>query len=73
MLFGAHLSDLEAYIKASEDPELIKWWAQYCESNARYDEAIRVCFFPSFEIAWLFVQCQKRNRKKQNNGKKLIR
>jgi intraflagellar transport protein 140 len=41
MLFDAsHITDLEAYIKASADPALYKWWAQYCESNGQYDDAI---------------------------------
>lgn len=42
MLYDAnHLPDLERYIKASEDNALIKWWAQYCESNEATEEAIK--------------------------------
>jgi intraflagellar transport protein 140 len=42
MLFDAqHITDLEQYIKGSDDPHLLKWWAQYCESNGQYDEAIK--------------------------------
>jgi intraflagellar transport protein 140 len=42
MLFDSqHIADLEQYIKASEDAQLIRWWAQYCESNGSYDEAIK--------------------------------
>mmetsp|Transcript_83931 Transcript_83931/g.237404 ORF Transcript_83931/g.237404 Transcript_83931/m.237404 type:complete len:1469 (+) Transcript_83931:229-4635(+) len=33
------LSKLEEYIAHSSDPELIKWWAGYCESIGQYDKA----------------------------------
>lgn len=35
------LSKLEEYIAHSSDPELIKWWAGYCESIGQYDKARR--------------------------------
>jgi hypothetical protein len=30
------------YCKASSDPQLTKWWAQYCESQGRFDDAMAV-------------------------------
>ena len=33
------LGKLEEYIAHSSDPELIKWWAGYCESIGQYDKA----------------------------------
>lgn len=42
MLFDSqHIAELEQYIKSSDDAQLLKWWAQYCESNGSYDEAVR--------------------------------
>ena len=40
MLFDAQqLGELHEYIDASADPELLRWWAQYAESNQRFREA----------------------------------
>ena len=40
MLFAAgRLDELEAYVAGSDDKELLKWWAQYCESNGRFERA----------------------------------
>jgi intraflagellar transport protein 140 len=32
LLERSRLGELEAYIAAGGDPELVKWWAKYCES-----------------------------------------
>eukprot|EP00741_Cyanophora_paradoxa_P007333 tig00001107_g7093.t1 len=41
MLFDMQLVDeLERYCTSSDDKELIKWWAQYCESNVSFDQAL---------------------------------
>ena len=40
MLYDSqHLDELEAYINAGDDKELLKWWAQYCESKGQFDKA----------------------------------
>jgi len=40
MLFEQQkLQELESYISDSEDKELLKWWAAYCESTGDYDKA----------------------------------
>jgi len=33
---------LEEYCKGSSDAQLTKWWAQYCESQGRFDDALAV-------------------------------
>eukprot|EP00276_Gloeochaete_wittrockiana_P002244 CAMPEP_0184673476 /NCGR_PEP_ID=MMETSP0308-20130426/86689_1 /TAXON_ID=38269 /ORGANISM="Gloeochaete witrockiana, Strain SAG 46.84" /LENGTH=1407 /DNA_ID=CAMNT_0027120965 /DNA_START=36 /DNA_END=4259 /DNA_ORIENTATION=- len=41
MLFDMQMTDeLEKYIISSEDKELFKWWAQFCESNSNFDKAL---------------------------------
>lgn len=41
MLFNPEqIGDLEHYIKSSKVKGLLKWWAQYCESNGQYNDAI---------------------------------
>jgi len=58
MLFDAQqMSELEQYIKASDDPQLVKWWAQYCESNGSYDEAIRYYDMAGETLALVRVYC----------------
>eukprot|EP00873_Tetraselmis_striata_P011387 jgi/Tetstr1/431651/TSEL_021180.t1 len=40
MLFESNqIEELQSYIKGSQDPELIKWWARYNESLGEYEEA----------------------------------
>ena len=42
MLYDSqHLDELEAYINAGDDKELLKWWAQYCESKGQFDKAMK--------------------------------
>lgn len=58
MLFDTdHLQDLENYIKTTEDPQLIKWWAQYCESNEATDEAIRYYELAKETLSLVRVYC----------------
>ena len=35
----SRLDDLEGYISRTADPELLKWWAAYCESVGDFDKA----------------------------------
>ena len=35
------LGVLEDYVNQSSDKELLKWWAQYCECQEQFDEALR--------------------------------
>jgi hypothetical protein len=30
------------YCKGSSDAQLLKWWAQYCESQGKFDQALAV-------------------------------
>jgi len=42
MLYDSQqLDDLEAYINAGDDKELLKWWAQYSESKGQFDKAVK--------------------------------
>eukprot|EP01002_Notosolenus_urceolatus_P015452 NODE_7_length_4446_cov_23.596543_g6_i0.p1 GENE.NODE_7_length_4446_cov_23.596543_g6_i0~~NODE_7_length_4446_cov_23.596543_g6_i0.p1 ORF type:complete len:1437 (-),score=556.32 NODE_7_length_4446_cov_23.596543_g6_i0:134-4204(-) len=43
------LPQLELYIQQSKDKELVKWWAQYCESNKHYDVALD-CYLQAGDI-----------------------
>ena len=66
MLFDAQqMSELNAYIDQANDKDLLRWWAQYAESNARFREALQyyekakdhlaivrvLCFHKKFERA----------------------
>jgi intraflagellar transport protein 140 len=60
MLFDSqHIGELEQYIKASDDPQLIKWWAQYCESNGAYDDAVRYYDQAGETLALVRVYCYR--------------
>ena len=42
MLFDTQqLEELNSYINTREDKDLLKWWAQYAESNVRFKEALQ--------------------------------
>lgn len=58
MLFdNQRIKDLESYIKSSNEPALFKWWAQYCESNASYDEALKYYDLAKETLAQTRVLC----------------
>jgi intraflagellar transport protein 140 len=60
MLFETqHFSDLEQYIKNAEDTSLTKWWAQYCESNGQYDDAIEYYEAAQETLALVRVYCYR--------------
>ena len=41
MLYEAgHLAQLESYIRMANDPQLLRWWARYCESVGSFDQAM---------------------------------
>jgi len=41
MLFDLNrVSELEAYIQQQKDPALVRWWAQWCERNHFFDNAL---------------------------------
>ena len=78
MLFDAQqIGELHEYIDASADPELLRWWAQYAESNQRFREAkqyyerakdhlaiVRVyCFHNQFDRAAKIVEASRRPRR----------
>ena len=42
MLFDAQqMSQLQTYVDSSKDNELLKWWAQFAESNGQFDKALQ--------------------------------
>ena len=43
MLFDTQqLSDLNSYVDSQvDDKDLLRWWAQYAESNVRFKEALQ--------------------------------
>jgi len=40
MLFPDRVTELHAYVDAAHNPELYRWWGQYCESTASVAEAL---------------------------------
>jgi len=65
MLYDAqNVHALEDYIEASGDNELIKWWAQYCESEGRYDDALHYYSIAKETLALVRVYCFKEEDEK---------
>ena len=40
LLFDSNIAELEAYVHRSDDKELMKWWAQFCESKGHFEQAV---------------------------------
>jgi intraflagellar transport protein 140 len=60
MLFDSqHINELEQYIKSSDEKQLIKWWAQYCESNGAYEDAIKFYEQANETLALVRVYCYR--------------
>jgi len=58
MLYQAQqLGDLEAYIEKTEDRELTRWWAQYCESAGMADRALQCYQDAGDHLALVRVHC----------------
>lgn len=58
MLFDAErLDDLQSYIKRSRDPKLLRWWAQYCESVADLDGAMRYYIKAEDHLSQVRIHC----------------
>lgn len=58
MLFDAqNVNDLENYIMGRNDTKLIQWWAQYCESNGQYDDALKYYQIAKETLALVRVYC----------------
>jgi hypothetical protein len=34
------IEELESYVQSSQDKELMKWWAKYCESHGSLEKAL---------------------------------
>eukprot|EP01013_Petalomonas_cantuscygni_P002994 TRINITY_DN1313_c0_g1_i1.p1 TRINITY_DN1313_c0_g1~~TRINITY_DN1313_c0_g1_i1.p1 ORF type:complete len:1450 (+),score=425.61 TRINITY_DN1313_c0_g1_i1:245-4594(+) len=65
MLFDLNrVPTLEKYVESRKDPELIRWWAQWCERNDAYDEALR-CYRDAGDVLstvrlYCFLQCPQK-------------
>ena len=58
MLFDAQqLGELNSYIDSTNDPELLRWWAQYSESNQRFREAVQYYERAKDHLAIVRVLC----------------
>ena len=58
MLFDAQqIAELNTYVDSANDPELMRWWAQYAESNARFREALQYYERASDHLAIVRVLC----------------
>merc|ERR1719446_427831 len=58
MLFDAQqISELNAYVDKTNDSELLKWWAQYAESNARFREELQYYERAGDHLAIVRVLC----------------
>ena len=58
MLFDAQqVSELNTYVDAGADKELLRWWAQYAESNARFREALQYYERADDHLAIVRVLC----------------
>ncbi len=58
MLYDSQkLEDLKQYITESNEPELIKWWAQHCESKGDYEQALQFYSRAEETLALVRVHC----------------
>ena len=61
MLFESqNFSQLESYISEKRDKALLKWWAQYCESNGNLDKALRYYNLAADAVSLVRVYCYNR-------------
>lgn len=58
MLFDAQqIGELNTYVDKTADQELMRWWAQYAESNARFREALQYYERAGDHLAIVRVLC----------------
>jgi len=58
MLFDAQqIGELNQYVDKASDTELLRWWAQYAESNARFREALQYYERAGDHLAIVRVLC----------------
>ena len=77
MLYDAGMLDeLEQYAIRSGEKQVYTWWAQYCESNERYDQAFQFykeagdvfsrarlhCYLKDLDAAALLVQAPENSK-----------
>jgi intraflagellar transport protein 140 len=61
LLFDAqYVDDLESYITQAADKELLKWWAQYCESNGYFEKASHFYSRAEDHLSLVRVACYNR-------------
>jgi len=51
------LTDLEEYIARSSDPELLKWWAGYCEAHGQFDKARHFYYRAQDHFSLIRIAC----------------
>jgi hypothetical protein len=49
------LEGLERHVLQSTEPALLTWWAQYCESNGKFDQALS-CYKRAGKLLRHFTQ-----------------
>jgi len=58
MLFdGADTVRLQSYVDKADDPDLNRWWAQFCESNGQFDKALQYYERAKDQLAIVRVLC----------------
>jgi len=58
MLFDAgQIGKLREYIDGAQEPELFKWWGQYCESSGQFDNALEYYNKAKDKLATVRVLC----------------
>jgi len=58
MLFDAQqMSQLQSYVDSSQDNELLRWWAQFAESNGQFDKALQYYERAADHLAIVRVLC----------------
>jgi len=65
LLFDAnYVDDLESYINQVADKDLLKWWAQYCESNGYFEKASSFYHRAEDHLSLVRVACYNRDFQK---------
>lgn len=60
MLFDmGRIDELEEYIKRVRSDELLKWWAQHCESSGNYEQAIEYYTAANDTLSTVRVYCYR--------------
>eukprot|EP00965_Chrysotila_dentata_P106878 3530758-Pleurochrysis_carterae.AAC.1 len=54
---NVQIGKLREYIDGAQEPELFKWWGQYCESSGQFDNALEYYNKAKDKLATVRVLC----------------